>query len=430
MAIPTLSPESTVSAIVLPATGSTSFVSTNCPIGVYTSSADFLSGASDQVAYTFQKLGGHILDIELTTGSVYAAYEEAVLEYSYIINLHQSKNILSDVLGNTTGTFDHNGEFLPGPLSSSMSSSVALKYPKVTFAYSQRFSEGVSTQVGAGGTTRIYSASFKKTGSLQDYNLQTIIESASTFNVDVATGNPVPYTGLIDGKKIVIEKVYYKTPQSMWRFYGYYGGLNTVGNLANYGQYADDSTFQLVPVWQNKAQAMAFEDSIYTRNSHYSYELDNNILRIFPTPIASDASPSYFWFNFRIVDDAWEEASGSISGVDGVNNMNTIPFANIPYVNINSIGKQWIRRFALSLSKETLGQVRSKFATLPIPGDSVTLNGTALISEAREEQDKLRTELKETLDQLTYQALAEKDSSISDAVNNINKNMPAGVFVG
>lgn len=185
-----------------------------------------------------------------------------------------------------------------------------------------------------------------------------------------------------------------------------------------------------MPVWQNKAQAMAFEDSIYTRNSHYSYELDNNILRIFPTPIASDASPSYFWFNFRIVDDAWEEASGSISGVDGVNNMNTIPFANIPYVNINSIGKQWIRRFALSLSKETLGQVRSKFATLPIPGDSVTLNGTALISEAREEQDKLRTELKETLDQLTYQALAEKDSSISDAVNNINKNMPAGVFVG
>ena len=70
----------------------------------------------------------------------------------------------------------------------------------------------------------------------------------------------------------------------MWRFFGYYGGLNTVGNLANYGQYADDSTFQLVPVWQNKAQAMAFEDSIYTRNSHYSFELNNNMLRIlFPT---------------------------------------------------------------------------------------------------------------------------------------------------
>jgi len=214
----------------------------------------------------------------------------------------------------------------------------------------------------------------------------------------------------------------------MWRFFGYYGGLNTVGNLANYGQYADDSTFQLVPVWQNKSQAMAFEDAIYTRNSHYSFELDNNILRLFPIPVnPGSVTPEFYHFDFKIVEDAWSETSGS---VDGINNMNTIPFANIPYVNINSIGKQWIRRFALALSKETLGQVRSKFATVPIPGESVTLNGPALISEGREEQGNLRSELKETLDQLTYQALAEKDSSISDSVNNLNKNIPAGVFVG
>ena len=110
--------------------------------------------------------------------------------------------------------------------------------------------------------------------------------------------------------------------------------------------------------------------------------------------------------------------------------MNTLPFANIPYDNINSIGKQWIRRFALSLCKETLGQVRSKYATVPIPGESVTLNGPALISEGREEQSNLRDELKDTLDQLTYQALAAKDSDISDNINNLNKNIPAGVFVG
>ena len=35
--------------------------------------------------------------------------------------------------------------------------------------------------------------------------------------------------------------------------------------------------------------------------------------------------------------------------------MNTLPFPNVPYKNINSIGKQWIRRFGLALSKETLG---------------------------------------------------------------------------
>lgn len=433
MAIPTLTPASTVSAIVLPATGSTTSVATNTPIGVYDSSTDFLSGAADQVAYTYQKLGGDILDIEVTTGSVYAAYEEAVLEYSYIINMHQSKNVLSDILGMTTGTFDHDGELKAGTLSSSLAGThVALKYPRTTFAHSQKVSEGFSTQAGVGGTETIYSASFAATESKQDYDLYSILSSSSDTNTDPATGNPVPYVGRIEGKKIIIDTVYYKTPQAMWRFFGYYGGLNTVGNLSNYGQYADDSTFQLIPAWQNKAQAMAFEDSIYTRNSHYSYELENNILRIYPMPVSpGGVTPSHYWFDFRIVEDAWVETGPSGSaGVDGINNMNTAPFANIPYQNINSIGKQWIRRFALALSKETLGQVRSKYATVPIPGESVTLNGPALISEGREEQDKLRVELKETLDQLTYQALAEKDSSISDSINNINKNVPAGVFVG
>ena len=432
MAIPTLTPASQVSAVILPRTGSASDVSLQTPIGVYDASTDFLSGAADQINYTYQKLGGDVLDIELTTGSVYAAYEEAVLEYSYIVNMHQSKNILSDILGMTTGTFDHDGELKEGELSSSLSGThIALKYPKVTFALNQKYGDAVSTQVGIGGLTTIYSGSFAPIQDVQDYDLGAIILSASNNNLDKATGDPVPYSGLVSGRRVIVDKVYYKTPAAMWRFYGYYGGLNTVGNLANYGQYADDSTFQLIPVWQNKAQAMEFEDAIYTRNSHYSFQLDNNKLRLFPIPVSPGSiTPEFYHFDFRIVEDAWTETSGSVSGIDGINNMNTIPFANIPYANINSIGKQWIRRFALALSKETLGQIRSKFATVPIPGESVTLNGTALISEAREEQTNLRSELSDVLDQLTYQALAAKDSEISDNVNNLSQKIPAGVFVG
>jgi hypothetical protein len=355
-----------------------------------------------------------------------------VLEYSYIVNMHQSKNILSDILGMTTGTFDHDGELKEGQLSSSLSGThIALKYPKVTFALNQKYGDAISTQIGIGGVTTIYSGSFAPIVDVQDYDLGAIILSASNNNLDKATGDPVPYSGLVSGKRVIVDKVYYKSPHAMWRFFGYYGGLNTVGNLANYGQYADDSTFQLIPVWQNKAQAMEFEDAIYTRNSHYSFQLDNNKLRLFPIPVSpGSVTPEFYHFDFRIVEDAWTETSGSMSGIEGINNMNTIPFANIPYANINSIGKQWIRRFTLALSKETLGQVRSKFATVPIPGESVTLNGTALISEARDEQSGLRDELKDVLDQLTYQALAAKDSEISDNVNNLSQKIPAGVFVG
>ena len=74
MATPTLTPSSTTSAIVLTVTGSTSSVTSALPFGTYTSTdywttAEidlFISGASDQVAHVYKKLGGDILDVEVT----------------------------------------------------------------------------------------------------------------------------------------------------------------------------------------------------------------------------------------------------------------------------------------------------------------------------------------------------------------------------
>ena len=428
MAVPTLSPSQATSAVTLPSTGSTSNVdSTAVPFGIYLNgdgAASFTQGASDQVAYTYKKLGGDVLDIELTEQNVYSAYEEAVLEYSYIVNVHQAKNVLSDVLGNSTGSFDSDGELRSGDaLSSSLGENtpVALKYPKFRFEYTKRIGEGFSSEANTGGTETVYSASFDITQDIQDYDLQTLISSSAE------TAGSLFYNQ-VENKKVTIKRVFYKTPQAMWRFFGYYGGLNTVGNMSNYGQYADDSTFQVVPVWQNKLQSLGFEDSIYTRNSHYSYELRNNKLRLFPVPNTS--GPKTFWVEFTVQKDAWEQSSDRIVNVDGVNNMNTIPFANIPYQNINSIGKQWIRRFALALTKEMLGHVRGKFSTIPIPGESITLNASELLSQAKEEQDKLREELKTTLDELTYAKLAETDAAKVESVNNVQKRVPLTIFVG
>jgi len=151
-----LSPSSETSAIVLTSTGSAGLVAAAVPFGIYTGSLDFLSGAALQVAYIYKKLGGDVVDIELTPNNVYAAYEEAVLEYSYIINLHQGKNVLSDVLGNATGTFDHKGDKKTGP------DSVNLKYPRFQMAYSKKVGQGLSSVAGVGGTVREYSASFPR----------------------------------------------------------------------------------------------------------------------------------------------------------------------------------------------------------------------------------------------------------------------------
>ena len=413
MAFPTLTPTSQQSAIVLPPTGTAGDVLPSLPFGIYTTGS-FISGAVDQVAYTYRKLGGDILDLEIKAENVYANYEEAVLEYSYLVNLHQAKNTLGSALGNPTGSFDNDGNVISGQ------TGVELKYPKFNFGYAMKVGQQFSHEAGFGGTTPIYSASFDSVSMKQDYDLQAIVSAS-------AEAGGVPYADIDRTKRIVIRDVFYISPRSMWRFYGYYGGLNVVGNLSSYGQYADDSTWQVIPVWQNKLQAMQYEDHLYTRTSHYSYEIINNNLRIYPTP--STVSPAKFWFRFSIRESTWDDEYND--GQDGVNNMNTLPFENIPYESINSIGKQWIRRFCLALSKGTLGQVRSKFGNnVPIPGDNVTLNGADLLSQAKEEQDKLRTELKEQLEAMTYDKLIETDKNIVENTNNIQKFVPTGIFVG
>ena len=130
---------------------------------------------------------------------------------------------------------------------------------------------------------------------------------------------------------------------------------------------------------------------------------------------------------FSIPEDAW---SGDDPSIDGVNNMNTLPFGNLPFESINSIGKQWIRRFSLALCKETLGQVRSKFGSVPIPGDNIQLNGSALLNEGKEEQQKLRDELKTTLAELTYAKLVEQDAQMVDNSSKVLEKVPNYIFVG
>ena len=448
MAKPTLTPAQQTSVVVLPesytvpaAGAEKDALVVSFPFGIYANvdywfdangDADqtqvdtFLKGAADQVAYTYRKLGGDVLDIELTKEQVFAAYEEAVLEYSYILNIHQTKNTLSNSLGNSTGSFNEDGAITEDTTDNAVvnkKTHVSLKYPRFDFAYARRVSEGISEEVGVGGSTTVYSASIDVQNGVQDYDIQAAITADANWQAELG------FTGAEDANKLLVKKVFYKTPRAMWTYYGYYNGVNVLGNLSTYGQYADDSTYEIVPIWHNKLQAKAYEESLYVRTSHYSYELRNNKLRIFPVP--TNGYPEKIWIEFVYPRDTWDDdaADGQV-GSGGVNNMNTMPLQNIPYKNINSIGKQWIRRFGLALAKEMLGLVRSKFSSIPIPGNDISMNGDALVSAGKEEQEALRTELKETLDELTYTKLLESDAETVENSNRVMVKVPTAIFTG
>ena len=57
--------------------------------------------------------------------------------------------------------------------------------------------------------------------------------------------------------------------------------------------------------------------------------------------------------------------------------------------------KQWLRNYSLAVCKQILGQARSKFGSIAGPGSPITLNGTALLSEAKEEMEKLDKEVQD-----------------------------------
>ena len=65
-----------------------------------------------------------------------------------------------------------------------------------------------------------------------------------------------------------------------------------------------------------------------------------------------------------------------------------------------------------------------------MPGQTVNLNGSALITEAKAEQNALRDELKATLAELTYAKLSEQDANLMDSTEKILDKVPNYIFVG
>lgn len=434
MSVPTLAPISSTPTNILPSIGVASDVNSGVSFGIYSNtlsplySAEFVTGAVEQVTYVYHKLGGDVLDIELNSSNVYSSFEEATLEYSYIMNLHQAKNALPGLLGASTGSFDHDGN-ITGSLAGEH---IELKYPKMQFAYAKRASEYVSFMSNVGGTIPIYSASFDVQENVQDYDLQAIISSSSDLTASLG------FYQKVKNNRILVRKVFFVTPAATWRFFGIYGGLNVMGNLNNYnlysyGQYSDQTTYEIVPCWENKSQAMAYKDAINTRCSHWSFELVNNKLRLFPIPTSvGNMTPSKFWIQFSIEDpeNAWKDDDVIKSGVDGVNNMNSLPFENIPFANINSIGKNFIRKYSLAICKEMLANIRGKFQSLPIPNGTVNLNAESLLAQAKEEKEILKKELMDTLNELTYSKISELEASMAENVNRTLSSFPNLIFVG
>ena len=113
-----------------------------------------------------------------------------------------------------------------------------------------------------------------------------------------------------------------------------------------------------------------------------------------------------------------------------ITNVGEVPYENPTYKYINSVGRQWIFRYTLSLAKELLAYIRGKYQVVPVPGSEATLNQADLLADARSEKESLMTSLREMLDQTSRSSQIEKQAKESEDVQTTLKSIPMTIYVG
>lgn len=380
----------------------TAFVTGSTPFGIFDSDVCFQDDAGKIEDWVRRKLGGSQLCVELSSSDIFCSFEESVIEYSAYINQYQFKSVAADILGSATGSLS----------ASRAGGGQENRYPQNLLEFQRRQAEPYGELAGVGGAFTLHSASFTTVAGQQDYDIQTLIQSQLTGS---------------DGRvrKAQIKEIFHFSPASQYRFFGTTSAVNYLNNQFSFESFTPETVFYMLPIWEDILRGMQFETSNRVRRSQYSYDVNNNIVKLYPPPSGGSRVHFTFWLPKEPYAPDYDDHQ-----LDGVANVSNAPFSNIQYCNLNSIARQWIWKMAFALSKEILGEMRSKMSTIPIPGGDLTLNGAELISDARVEAERLRSELREYLDDTTYQRIAAKEAEKADALNKIMAGVPLGIFVG
>ena len=369
------------------------------PFGFFDQEGSFQTEADSMITFVKRKLGDDILSVELTKKQIWSCFEEAFLEYGSIINQYQAKSQLANLLGAATG---------------SLLSGSEQKYPRENLEFMLRRGEPYSMEAGLGGSYNSVSGSISLTKDVQDYDIFSTLKDSSG-NLIFSSSKNSPRT-----KMRVMEVMHY-SPQAAYRFFDTTSAVNYLNNEFSFESFTPETAFYVLPVFEDVLRAGMLSMSSRVRRSHYSYKIVGTNIRIFPKP--TQENPKSLWIRVSYSPDPMNPAFQDDS-IYGVSNLSNVPYGNLMFSRINSIGRQWVRQYTLSLSKELLGMVRSKFSTVPIPGGELSLNGNDLITSARSELETLQTQLRDMLEDLTYSKMLEDEAAATENLQRILRNIP------
>tara|TARA_B100000131_G_scaffold80745_1_gene77562 strand:- start:77 stop:1021 length:945 start_codon:yes stop_codon:yes gene_type:complete len=274
-------------------------------------------------------------------------------------------------------------------------------------------SEQYGQAAGVGGDATLHSGSITLNPDQQTYDIQSLWSDVSE-----------------SGKRLEIQRVFQYPPAAITRFWDpYVGTYDQRQHLDQFGfsSYSPAATMVLRPMYYDLLRSEAIETSDYIRRSNYSFEITDNQVRLFPVPTSGSAGDKV-WFEYYVRDELLDTTQDYTVGK--VSDPSNAPYKNLTYSEINSHGRQWIRKYCLALSKELLGIVRSKYASMPLPNGEVSLDGEGLKGEGREEKTQLLEELKEFLESVSKNEQARMESEQAEANQAVLNKSPLSIYIG
>jgi hypothetical protein len=200
------------------------------------------------------------------------------------------------------------------------------------------------------------------------------------------------------------------------------GAMQALG-FENMGQ---SMNYMMMPLSYDITRMQAIELNDEIRRSSYSFEIRNNVLRIFPLP----SHDTKIWFEYIKLSERDNGLNSSIPSTGVITDPSNVPYTQITYSTINAPGKQYIFDYALACVKEMLGLIRGKYTTIPTPGSEVTLNWAALLEQARLEKADILTNLRDFLLRTSRSAQLEKQQAESNQIRSTLSNIPMYIYVG
>lgn len=369
------------------------------PFGVYDSDTTFIEEAPRAADWAAKRLGYPITDVELREENFYACFEEAVNEYSRLINeFNIRENML--ILAGADATVD-----------------VTQRYIKnAPLAYFIELSKSYGTEAGAGGNIDWKRGYIDVKINEQNYDLDELWAKCNE-----------------NGAGMEIKRIFHYRPPAAARIYDPFSmtGMSYSNVLQELGfaGYSPATQFLMTPIFEDllRMQAIEFNDTV--RKSQYSFQLINNKLRIFPIPVDNFK----LWFEYILTSDRnnvltdFKDSQGN--PIREVGDASNAPYDFLTYSHINQPGKQWIWKYFLACCKEVLGSIRQKYQSIPIPGAEVTLDGGELRSEAQQEKAELIENLKETLEASGRKAQIAAQAEQAENLQTTLKGIPLKIYV-